>query len=170
MNKYQIAKVTKEGVTISEPFAVQTTWSYKVKEMSACRTFACTVFMARVTWRCRQSRFFMVRRMFVYGRGLWTRPSTLWALGENVLELYLHASEGSCTPRQRRMWPVSPRTSLLFPLGAQHFATACPNTAASSFRILMNLLALWLLPSAGCNKSLSQSCSAGTPTHGFSKL
>lgn len=29
INKFQIAKVTKEGVTISEPFALETQWGYK---------------------------------------------------------------------------------------------------------------------------------------------
>ncbi len=29
-NKFQIAKVTKEGSSVSEPFAIQTKWDYKV--------------------------------------------------------------------------------------------------------------------------------------------
>ena len=29
-NKFQIAKVTKEGVTISDPFAIQTNWNFRV--------------------------------------------------------------------------------------------------------------------------------------------
>jgi 20S proteasome subunit beta 7 len=29
MNKFQICKVTKDGVTISEPFAVPTEWGYE---------------------------------------------------------------------------------------------------------------------------------------------
>ena len=31
-NKFQIAKVTKEGTHISEPFALETQWSYKAFE------------------------------------------------------------------------------------------------------------------------------------------
>lgn len=30
INKFQIAKVTAEGVDVSEPFAVETKWDYKV--------------------------------------------------------------------------------------------------------------------------------------------
>lgn len=30
INKFQIAKVTADGVNISEPFAVETKWDYKV--------------------------------------------------------------------------------------------------------------------------------------------
>lgn len=30
INKFQLAKVTKEGVTISEPFALETKWDYKL--------------------------------------------------------------------------------------------------------------------------------------------
>lgn len=30
MNKYQIAKITKAGVEVSEPFALETTWNYEL--------------------------------------------------------------------------------------------------------------------------------------------
>lgn len=35
INKFQIAKVTKEGVNISDPFALETEWSYKVRLASS---------------------------------------------------------------------------------------------------------------------------------------
>ena len=31
INKFQIAKVTKDGASISEPFAIETTWNYRVR-------------------------------------------------------------------------------------------------------------------------------------------
>lgn len=34
-NKFQIAKVTGEGVTVSEPFALETQWGYQVRSYHA---------------------------------------------------------------------------------------------------------------------------------------
>lgn len=33
-NKFQIAKVTKDGASVSEPFAIQTKWDYRVTPLS----------------------------------------------------------------------------------------------------------------------------------------
>lgn len=36
-NKFQIAKVTAEGTTISDPFALETKWDYKVSMTIICQ-------------------------------------------------------------------------------------------------------------------------------------
>lgn len=36
INKFQIAKVTADGVDVCEPFAVETNWDLKVRDRSQC--------------------------------------------------------------------------------------------------------------------------------------